>query len=126
MDAPLMLSREAILGFKDDNIAKVEVPELGGEVCVARLTAAEADKIRSLGDDCPFIVGVAILGACDADGNRLFTDKDKAALSKLPATVVGQVSNAILKHNGLLGGDEAKNGSSETASDDSASASPSP
>ena len=123
-----MLSRDTILGFKDERVETIEVPELGGTIGVAAFTAAEADTIRSIGDDgTPMSVGVVILGACDADGNRLFTAKDKPALCKLPASIVGKIANAILEHNGLTAKaqEEAKNDSSETASDDSASASPS-
>lgn len=122
-----MLSRDTILGFKDNRVETVEVPELGGEIGVAAFTAAEADTIRTLGEDgIPMSVGVVILGACDADGKRLFTSKDKDALAKLPATVVGKIANAILEHNGLTAKaqEEAKNASSETVSDDSASVSP--
>lgn len=120
----MTLSRDAILGFKDDRIGRVDVPEMGGEVCLASLTAAEADKIRTLGEDSiPVSVGIVILGACDDTGKRLFTDKDKTALSGLPASCMGKIANAILVHNGLSG-DEAKNASSETESDDSGSVSP--
>jgi hypothetical protein len=112
MDAFVMLSRDAILGFKDTRIGRIDVPELGGEVCIASLTAQEADQIRKLGEDgTPASVGVVILGACDETGARLFTDKDKPALAKLPASVMGRIGNAILKHNGLTGEaqDEVKN-----------------
>lgn len=107
-----MLDRNAILAFKDNRIGKVDVPALGGEIGLATLTAAEADKIRLLGEDgLPVSVGVVILGACDADGNRLFTDKDAKALAGLPAGEVGKIAKAILDHNGLTGDsqDEAKN-----------------
>lgn len=108
-----MLTRDAILGFKDDRIGRVEVPELGGEVCIASLTAAEADKIRTLGEDgVPMSVGVVILGACDKNGKRLFTMKDAARVGELPASAVGRIAQAILRHNKLGGEDqeEAKNG----------------
>lgn len=121
-----MLDRKAILGFKDDRIGRVDVPEMGGEVCVASLTVAEADKIRTLGQtDVPFTVQVVILGACDDKGGRLFTDADVEALCALPASAMTKIGNAVLDHNGL-GGDEAKNASSETETGDSASASPLP
>jgi hypothetical protein len=121
----MSLDRETILAFKDDRIGKVEVSEMGGEVCIASLTVAEADKIKSLGEgDVPAVARLVILGACDEEGKRLFTDKDASALSKLPASALAKVANAILDHNGLGGDGDAKNGSSETASDASASVSP--
>ena len=125
----MSLNREAILGFKDNRISRVDVPELGGEVCIATLTVAEADKIRVLGEnDVPAVVGLVILGACDENGKRLFSAKDEAALAKLPADALAKIANAVLKHNGMNSDDsgETKNGSSETASDVSASGSPSP
>lgn len=118
----MSLSREAILGHKDDRIGRIDVAEMGGEVCVASLTVAEADRIRTLGDaKIPAVVGLVILGACDADGARLFTDKDADALAKLPASALGKIANAVLSHNGLAG-DDAKNDLSGTESDASASA----
>ena len=121
----MSLSRAAILGHVDTRIGRVDVPEMGGEVCVASLTVAEADKIRTLGGDVPAVVGLVIMGACDDKGVRLFSDADAEALGKLPASALGKVANAVLAHNGLAE-DDAKNASSETASDASASASPSP
>lgn len=107
-----MLDRKAILGFKDDRIEPIEVPELGGRVCIARLSAAEADKISKLPEDCPASVGIAILGLCDEAGERLFTEKDRDALGKLPATAMTKIANAILNLSGRGpdAADEAKNG----------------
>ena len=123
----MSLSRAAILGHSDTRIGRVEIPDMGGEVCVASLTVAEADKIKTLGDDdVPAVARIVILGACDETGKRLFTDKDAAALGKLPADALGKVANAILAHNKLTGESDEKNSSSETVSESSASASPSP
>lgn len=124
----MTISRDAILAFEDTNIGRVTVKEFGGEVCVATLTAEEADQIRKLPEDVPSNVSLVILGACDEDGKRLFKKGDANALGKKPSKALTTIANAILDHNGLLAksADEAKNGSSGTASDDSASASPSP
>ena len=124
----MTVSRKSILDYEDTNIGRVEVKEFGGEVCVATLSAEEADQIRKLPEDVPANVSIAILGACDEKGERLFTVADTAALKRKPSKALTTIANAVLKHNGLLAesGDEAKNASSETASDDSASASPSP
>jgi len=124
----MSVSREAILGFKDKNIGKVKVKEFGGDICVATLSAIEADAIRNLPEGIPSNVSVVILGACDESGERLFTLDDAAELGKKPSKHLTTIANAILKHNGLLAemADEAKNASSETESEDSASASPSP
>ncbi len=122
----MTLSRKEILGHVDTRIGRVDVPEMGGDVCLASLTVAEADKIRTLGEnDIPAVVGLVILGACDETGKRLFTLDDKDALAKLPASALGKIANAVLAHNGLAGDDE-KNASSETETDVSDSASPLP
>lgn len=122
-----MLDRKAILAYEDTNIATVAVKEFGGDVCVALLSAEEADQIKNLGEDgVPSNVGLVILGACDDDGKRLFTKKDAAALGKKPSRALTTIANKILEHNGLLASavDEPKNVSSETDSADSGSVSP--
>lgn len=122
-----MLDRKAILAFEDTNITTVHVTEFGGDVCVALLSAEEADQIKNLGDnDIPSNVGLVILGACDEDGKRLFTKKDAPALGKKPSRALTTIANKILEHNGLLASavDEPKNASSETDSADSGSVSP--
>ncbi len=108
----MSLSRDQILKHVDTRIGKVDVPEMGGEVCVASLTVAEADQIRSLGEDgVPAGVKIAILCACDDKGARLFTADDTDALKALPASAIGTIATAALKHNGLHteASDEAKN-----------------
>lgn len=105
-----MLSRDAFLGFKDDRIGRVDVPELGGEVCVATLTVAETDRITKLDEKLSPNVELVILGVCDEDGKRLFSEKDRDALRKLPNDVIGTVAKAIMAHNGYGAADEAKNG----------------
>lgn len=120
-----MLSRDQILGFKDKAIGELDEPELGGKVGLARFSAEESDRLfKKLDDSCPHNVAVIVVGICDKDGNRLFTDDDKAALGKLPATVATRIANAILEHNGLgaQAPEEAKNASGGTASDGSGSA----
>lgn len=121
----MTVTREQILAYEDSNIGRVEVPEFGGEVCVATLSAAEADKISKLGEDgVPSNVGLVILGACDEDGKRLFKPGDAAALAKKPARALTKIAQKVLDHNGM-GPDaaaEAKNASSGTESAASASA----
>ena len=112
MGARVMLTREAILGHVDRRIGSVEVAELGGTIHVASLTAAEADKIRLLDEaKYPASVGMVILGVCDEDGKRLFSEKDAEKLAGLPASAMKVIADAVLRHNGLLAGeaDEAKN-----------------
>jgi hypothetical protein len=122
------LTRDKILGYVDRNIGCVDVPDLG-EVCVARLSVIEMDKLAQLdGKAYPISVGVVILGACDESGNRLFTDADAEALGAMPVIAISLISKAVLDHNGIgaSAAEKAKNASSETEADASASASPSP
>lgn len=123
----MTVSRSAILAYEDTNIGRVEVKEFGGEVCVATLTAEEADQIRKLPENVPSNVSLVILGACDEKGGRLFTADDAGALGKKPSKALTTIANAVLRHNGLLAeaAEEAKNGSGETENDASDSASPS-
>lgn len=113
-----MLTRDKLLGYVDTNIGSVDVEELGGKVGLATLTVAEMDQLTRLDDGKPASVAITILGACDEKGTRLFTDDDAAQLATLPAGIVSKISKAILTHNGMgpKAAEDAKNGSSETAS----------
>lgn len=96
-----MLSRDAFLGFKDDRLVTVEVPELGGEVTIGSFTVEEMDRIARLDANAIASIEAIILGVCDADGLRLFTEKDRDKLKKLPARVASKLAKAIFEHNGL-------------------------
>ena len=101
-----VLSAEQVLSSKDIKSEKVFVPEWGGSVYVKALTAAERDqyessivefgsdgkprkyrldKVRSL---------LAAMTICDENGNRLFEDKDVAALGKKSSAALDRVFKA--------------------------------
>ena len=102
--AASVLGRELILAHRDARIGRVKVAEMQGEICVASLTAGEADKLARLdGEKYPATVGVVILGACDDQGVRLFSDADAAALTALPASAMKKIADAVMEHNGLSG-----------------------
>ena len=125
----MSLNRDKILGYVAKPKGKVDVAEFGGEVWIAELTVDEADQFRTLGTDgVPANVRLAVMGACDEKGARLFSEDDIPALRKLPAAAMTTIGNAVLRLNGASGeaADEAKNDSSGTETDASASASPSP
>jgi len=125
----MSLNRDKILGYTAKPKGKVDVAEFGGEVWIAELTVDEADQFRILGTDgVPANVRLTVMGACDDKGVRLFSDEDIPALRKLPAAAMTTIANAVLRLNGASSeaADEAKNGSSGTEGDASASASPSP
>jgi len=119
-----MLTRKQILAFVDTRIDTIDVPELGGEIGLARLTVSEADGLTSLGGaGSRSNVLIAIRCCCAADGTRLFTDADADVLAGFPADVMSRIAKAALLHNGLLdtSKEEAKNGSSEAPNDASVS-----
>lgn len=98
-----MLSRDAILGFKDDRFGTIDIPELGGAVGIASFTVAEMDKIARLDGSTPASVEAVILGVCDDEGKRLFKPTDREKLMALPSRVIGELAKAIFAHNGLAG-----------------------
>lgn len=125
----MALDRDKILGYVSKPKGSVPVPEFGGDVFIAELTVDEADQFRTLGaDGVPANVRLAVLGACDETGKRLFTEEDIPALRALPARAMTLIGNAVLRLNGSTeeAAEDAKNGSGETATDVSGSASPLP
>ena len=125
----MSLTRDRILGYVAKPKGSVDVAEFGGKVFIAELTVDEADQFRTLGEDgVPANVRLAVMGACDEKGARLFTEEDVPALRRLPAAAMTTIGNAVLRFNAASSGagEEAKNGSGETVGEGSASASPSP
>lgn len=86
-----ILSRDAILAAEDRRFVEVEVPEWGGSVRVASLTAAQLLEYLSLArKEGSEHVGW-LLAACivDGDGKPLFTPGDVPALqAKSPSAVL--------------------------------------
>ena len=107
-----ILNKQDILQARDVKIEKVEVPEWGGTVFVRSLSAAERGLIEeaaakfkeSKGKDSfarMFTVKFASLTICDEEGNRLFDDKDLAALQQKNAAAVARVAEAAQKLSGF-------------------------
>lgn len=106
-----MLTRDAILSANDLPVQEVEVPEWGGSVYVRGLTGLERDEYEQ---SMLEMVGTSIelkmsnararlvaCGCVDEQGNRLFTDKDVAALGKKSGAALDQVYSVIQKLSGL-------------------------
>jgi hypothetical protein len=103
----MLLTKEAILSCEDRGFEIVEVPEWGGSVRVASMTAAERDKFEQMIvdkksgavklDNLRATLAAHVL--VDDDGERLFTDKDLIALSKKSATAVSRVFDAAQRLN---------------------------
>lgn len=107
-----ILDKTAILAADDLSYEDVEVPEWGGMVRVRMLSALERDglmaeffdleknKVRS--NKLPeFRVRLAALTMVDEAGERLFGDKEIAALGKKSSAAIERVAEAAAQLNGL-------------------------
>lgn len=94
----MSLTKADILKCEDLPREKVSVPEWKGHVWVRVLTGAEVD---SLGTGNPSQARIAVLSICDKDGERLFNDKEVAALQAKSSRALRRVVEAALAINGL-------------------------
>lgn len=109
-----VLTRDAILAASDmPPIEAVHVPEWGGQVFVRPLTATERDQFErrvlqfkngAKGSQNLRSVLVA-MAACDADGQRLFTDEDAVKLGAKCAAAMDRVYEVASRLSGLTGAD---------------------
>lgn len=88
----MLLSREAILTARDRKYDTVAVPEWGGDVKLASMTAAERLDYEALaarvdkGEKIDLLVHMLATCAVDDEGRKLFRPDDVAALQdKHPA-----------------------------------------
>ncbi len=97
----MKLNKLAILGAKTLKTQTVNVPEWGegGEVTIRELNAGEAQAlgVKAKENEAEGMVLWVIAGVLDEDGNRMFSDLDKAALNELSAAAVLRVGNAMVK-----------------------------
>lgn len=106
-----LLSREAILGASDIKTEDVKVPEWGGVVRVKGLTAAQRDVFESevvsmRGKSVNINMAgirakIASMAIVDADGNRLFTEKDVAALGEKSGAALDRVFDVATRLSGI-------------------------
>ena len=106
-----MLTREQILDAQDLQTEVVEVPEWGGAVKVQGMTgrdrdAFEAEIIERKGKD--FNVNMqniraklVSLSLVNGDGQRVFTDKDVAALGKKSAVALDRIFTVAQELSGI-------------------------
>ena len=109
------LTRDQILQAKDIQTEEVPVPEWGGAVLVRGLTGEERDgyeaSIMSLrGTDAQLNLRNAraklvVKSVVDADGARLFSDQDVAALSNKSAAALQRVFEVAQRLSGLTAND---------------------
>jgi len=109
-------------------IGKVTVPALGGDVHIAKLSAAGRDRLTAaminLGkpDSC-YHATVALVACCDDAGKKLFTEADLKWLAELDAELLEPVVEEAnrLYRIGKEEADKVKN-SSTGQTDDSVTA----
>lgn len=127
-----LLTKDAILGSNDRRVEDVPVPEWGGTVRVAVMSASERDRWENetYGGEKPnmadYRARFVALCIVDGDGKRVFTDKDVGALGQKSAAALDRVFKAGQKLNAVS--EEAQkelgNGSPVAPSDGSSSDSP--
>ena len=118
-----VLTRDEILGAEDRQTLEVPVPEWGGSVLVRGLSGTERDQyeeslirwragkgrnvaaVPALNNARAKLVSLAVV---NEDGERLFTDRDVAALGEKSAVALERVFDVAGKLSGLQEGDVAE------------------
>jgi hypothetical protein len=116
-----LLSRDAVLAADDRASEVVEVPEWGGSVQVRALSGTERDQYESAGvtwgrdaKGAPIVAALntdnlrarlVALAVVDEEGNRLFSDKDVAALGAKNAQVLNRLFEVARRLSGLSAAD---------------------
>lgn len=96
------LSKAKILSAKDVRLAKVNVPEWGGDVFVKTLSGTERDAFEDAYSDQKmkqFRVRFLVLTLCNDDGERLFTDAERDELGKKSSIVINRLFEKAWEHN---------------------------
>lgn len=102
------LTREQILGAPDIKRVQMDVPEWGGEVHIAALTAADRDAFeahlqrkREGQPEPPTLAVLAALALCNAKGDRIFTAADASELGKKSDAAIVRVTDRALELGGM-------------------------
>lgn len=102
------LTREQIDSATDAKIIKVNVPELGGDVCIRLMNVGDRDSyelklLEGDGKAIPdFRSELLARTLCDEKGALLYPgDEGVAALKKRSSDVMHRLWQAALKHNAL-------------------------
>lgn len=110
-----LLTKDQILGTDDRQAIEEEVPEWGGSVLLAPMSAIErdafeasmldnkgkSDKNRLRNFRARFIASCIV----DESGNRLFSDKDIVALGQKSAAAVSRLFEKCRDINGMTDSD---------------------
>lgn len=107
-----LLSRDQILEADDSKTVDVEVPEWGGTVRVKAMSGQQRDRYEVYvnqnlkSDRVQVRAHLVALCAVDADGKRVFTDKDIRRLGDKSAAALDRVWAAARSLSGLTTEDE--------------------
>ena len=101
-----LLNKEYILAANDLPLECLAIPEWGGDVMVRTMTGADRDAFEaSLSGKEGRMENVRArlvsLTLCDADGVRLFTDAEVAALGNKSAKALDRVFTIAQRINGI-------------------------
>lgn len=102
----MILTKDQILAFKP-KLKEVEVPELGGSVCIRVMSGYDRDIFNQLWD-APENKGKNVMpdllvrSIVDAEGVRVFADDEKEKLVKtLDFRVLGRIGAEVMELNGM-------------------------
>ena len=108
-----VLTKQAILQARDEEIERVEVPEWGGAVFVRSIAASGRGQIEaaaarykdSKGKDesfaRTFTVRLVALSLCDERGERLFSDGEISELQKKNGRVISRIAEVSQRLSGF-------------------------
>lgn len=101
----MALSKDQILGAVDFDYVDVEVPEWGGSVRLRGLSASERDQFEArlgVSNDLTNMRARLVVNCLvDADGNRLFTDKEADTLGQKNASVITRLFDEVRNLSGM-------------------------
>lgn len=106
-----MLNRESLLSAIRGPVKIVSVPELGGDVGIRRLSAADLIRIRAAvpaedqrtpSTDLDLSLTLLSLALCDADGEPLCSVQELQVWDGTRRDVLMRLVNEAQTHNGML------------------------
>jgi hypothetical protein len=124
----MSLSKDDFLAISYVKTEEVPLPEVTSSIFVRTMSGAEREKFEeACTKDLPNIRARLIVAtACDAQGERIFSEAHLAAVTSKPAVMLIRIFDAAAKLNGLSKADvdELEKNFAAIPSDGSPSASP--
>ena len=104
-----LLNKQQILAVQDKKFQDVDVPEWGGTVRLATLTASQRDRYETMftlarnDPNSAISIRALLVAACvvDDEGNPIFTQEDVAELSEKSASALTKLFTVALDLNVL-------------------------